>query len=345
MATPKMNIDKPTVGGSEDTWGTELNDALDTIDSHDHTSSKGAQVPTSGLNIDDDLEFDSNHITGVRAVEFNTNDSIGSLIRSLAVKDSDSELYFINSSGQEVKITSGTGLDISSSGGFTGDYETDTNAEARYTTASTLYEFFSDTSSSAYGTVRASEADIRETSGDNGVKIGPHSSTNSYSITLLESLPADTQFVTIDSSGQLKTRSQSETMTLTPAMAAADVSSTNDGLSIQLNASGTIMTAVPLKEGDIITGVHVWVQENGASFPMKLNLVKVDLSSAGTQDLSDAEEDVGTTKSTTGDGNSTWTQYEVADVNETVTADHLYSVRATGASDQKISLVQIDYKR
>ena len=73
MATPFMALTLPTPGVTNDLTGEQQTmAALTTIDGHDHTSGKGAQVPISGLNINADLPMTTGstnfNITGVRAL-------------------------------------------------------------------------------------------------------------------------------------------------------------------------------------------------------------------------------------------------------------------------------------
>ena len=60
MATPLMGLDLPTptvtLGPA---WATQLNAALEVVDAHDHSTGKGTKVPTGGLNINADLDFNT----------------------------------------------------------------------------------------------------------------------------------------------------------------------------------------------------------------------------------------------------------------------------------------------
>lgn len=89
-------------------WATDLNAALEVIDSHDHSSGKGARVPTSGLNINADLEFNSNKACNLSQTQYVSQPSIltgGSNGNSVFTYLGN--LYFTNESGTPVQITSG----------------------------------------------------------------------------------------------------------------------------------------------------------------------------------------------------------------------------------------------
>lgn len=104
-----MNLDLPTVSvtlGPE--WASDLNAALEVVDSHDHTSGKGVRIPTAGLNINANLDFN----------EFKAYDLFSAQLKSQtvpltgasnanSVSVSSGNLYFTNGSGTAIQLTSG----------------------------------------------------------------------------------------------------------------------------------------------------------------------------------------------------------------------------------------------
>lgn len=119
-------------------YATQNNSAFTLVDSHDHTAGKGVLIPTAGININADLEFNSNAALELQKVGF---DNLGALLtgnRFLQVFGG--EIYFNDGSGNQVQITSGGSLDITSSGGIGGDY-TSAGASLIYTDASRTYTF------------------------------------------------------------------------------------------------------------------------------------------------------------------------------------------------------------
>ena len=71
MATTFMNLNLPTPTvtlGPE--WANQLNAALEVVDQHDHTSDKGQRVPTAGLNINEDLDFNSNKALALQSTQY-----------------------------------------------------------------------------------------------------------------------------------------------------------------------------------------------------------------------------------------------------------------------------------
>jgi hypothetical protein len=81
--TPNMDLELPVVGNSRDEWGGILNEDLEAVDSHDHTTGKGVQVPTAGININADLTMNSNALITIKSLQLNnlvSNPATGSNI-------------------------------------------------------------------------------------------------------------------------------------------------------------------------------------------------------------------------------------------------------------------------
>lgn len=112
MATTFMNLNLPTVSVTlGPAWATQVNLALETIDSHDHTSGSGSRIPTAGININADLDFNENGALNLEIASFNqrTTSPSGSSFAG-AVSVFDGNLYYTNISGVAVQITSGGGI-------------------------------------------------------------------------------------------------------------------------------------------------------------------------------------------------------------------------------------------
>lgn len=115
--TANMNLNLPTPEvtlGPE--WATALNTALDLVDSHDHTSGKGVQVPTAGLNIDANLDFNENKATNLAAVQLqNLAAPDAGALNANSVQIVNGDLWAINGAGVAVQITSGSTVVVPSS--------------------------------------------------------------------------------------------------------------------------------------------------------------------------------------------------------------------------------------
>ena len=50
--TPNMTLDLPVVSTTPGpTWATAVNEAFDTVDTHDHSTGNGVKITPTGLNI------------------------------------------------------------------------------------------------------------------------------------------------------------------------------------------------------------------------------------------------------------------------------------------------------
>lgn len=126
--TPNMLLVLPTLGGSSGTWD-DLSQAIhERIDLHDHATGKGVKVKPAGLDINADLTFAGLWApTNLKAVQFTAQEAY-TVARSLFVLSIDNELYWRNQAGVNVKVTNGTGLNMSLVGGIVGDYSSTTAA-------------------------------------------------------------------------------------------------------------------------------------------------------------------------------------------------------------------------
>lgn len=101
-------------------WATELNAALSTLDVHDHSSGKGAKVTPAGFSFASDLPCRGFKLTDCGGVALRSLTGNLTTAGSLHVKGGD--LYHVSSNGTAVQITSGTGLNLASTGTIGGDY-------------------------------------------------------------------------------------------------------------------------------------------------------------------------------------------------------------------------------
>lgn len=115
--TPLMNLDLPVVSttlGPE--WATKVNAAFETVDSHDHSSGKGTKVTAAGLNINADLDIQSNKLFNLTASQYvSAGSPLSGATNANSVNVSSGNLYFTNGSGVSIQITSGGSI-VSSPG-------------------------------------------------------------------------------------------------------------------------------------------------------------------------------------------------------------------------------------
>jgi hypothetical protein len=184
MTTENMDLDLPVVGSTPGpTYATKIKQALETIDEHDHSSGKGVKIPASGLNIQTDLELNGNQLTETEAVEFATQSA--TLSGNEKIYSVGGELYFNNDDGTPVKITSGSGLNLASTGTIGGDYGgVGVNADVSYNNTTKKFSF---TRESGIGAdIAVSEVHVQYPDvGTVPVKIvAPNITSGSYTLTL-----------------------------------------------------------------------------------------------------------------------------------------------------------------
>src|SRR5687767_14190391 len=136
--TTHMLLVQPSENGDAGVWDTILSTLFLLSDGHEHSTGKGVTVKTAGISINADLSFSSSGsffaAKDVKAVDFQPQAASGmtSYAGALFVNSTDSNnLYFRTQSGTNVRITNGTSLDITASGGIAGDYIS-TGAEVAY---------------------------------------------------------------------------------------------------------------------------------------------------------------------------------------------------------------------
>lgn len=109
MATTFLNLTLPVVTVTlGPTWANQLNAALEVVDLHDHTSGKGVQIPTAGLNINENLDFQSNKAFSLYSSQFiNQASALTGASNAGSVYMANGNLYFTNNSGVAIQLTDG----------------------------------------------------------------------------------------------------------------------------------------------------------------------------------------------------------------------------------------------
>lgn len=120
--SPNMNLPIPTVGQDPGPdWANNINSSLTTLDQHDHTPGYGVPITPSALNINADLNLNSQNAINIKSTRYN------SLVSPLVAASpnlqclyvSGVDLYFNDGSGNQIRITQ-TGSVAGSAGTITG---------------------------------------------------------------------------------------------------------------------------------------------------------------------------------------------------------------------------------
>lgn len=114
MATinsPNMNLPVPVVGQEPGpNYATDVNNSLNTVDSHDHSPGKGVKINPSGIYINAVLNMNDNQLTNVQSVNFDEQSStiatLGALYSAPGVSSTGiSDLWYTDFAGNTIQIT------------------------------------------------------------------------------------------------------------------------------------------------------------------------------------------------------------------------------------------------
>lgn len=193
--TPNMNlpIPVPTVDPGPD-WANNINSSLTILDSHNHSSGSGVQVTPSGLNINASLPMNGQSLISIGALTFQAL-SVDAGVNSLYEKGVD--LYYRDGSGNIIRITQ--------SGSVSGATGTITGLPSGTASASFSASTFTFQSATATGAnIDGASYILRNsTASSKGLTLQPPNAMGAdYSLTL-PSIPAQTNVVTLDTSGNL----------------------------------------------------------------------------------------------------------------------------------------------
>lgn len=199
--SPNMNLSIPTVGEEAGPqYATDINNSLNTIDSHNHSAGSGVLITPSGLNINADLPMNGNNLTLINTNRFislsgtlaNTAPNIG------CIYVSGNELYYNDYSGGNIVPITNNG-NVNAGAGSIGGLPSGT-ASVNYT-AST-YVFQSATTVSA--TIDVGSVILRNTTASsNGVTLQAVTALGSNYTLTLPLIPAQTNVMTLSSAGNM----------------------------------------------------------------------------------------------------------------------------------------------
>jgi len=156
-------LEKPAVGiDAGPGWATAINNSIDAVDGHDHSSNKGIRITPAAVNINADLDYNSNSATELKNVVFNSTVAASSTNYSLY--QSSGNLFFRDGSGTAIQMTI-TGTVNSGAGSIAGMSGTD--AGASYTDGSKTFNFFTDSANVDYGKMAHADLLLYKFSDDN----------------------------------------------------------------------------------------------------------------------------------------------------------------------------------
>jgi len=250
MATNSMNLDLPTVDSTPGPeWATDVNTALTDVAEHDHSSGNGVKITPAGMNIIADLAFNNNNATGLRSARLASQ---GALVNGPAdlgcIVNVNGDLWWVNSAGTGVQLTTGGAINIASVGTIGGDYgQPGVAASVAYSSTTKTFTFLQGSGQAAQmftGTINiASEAN-----GALSVAIKAASATTSYAITLPLAAPGADTVLTFDATGQATFR--------TIVGTAGEVTVAASGTSHQVGLPAVVTKDLTFSGAHIVSGAE-----------------------------------------------------------------------------------------
>lgn len=159
MANNITGIVEPTVLVTlGPTYATDVNASITAIDNHDHTTNNGLSVPfgggSPGVAIVGDQNMGSFSLNNLASTQYTSLGGAGttpSFTSGLYTKtiSTTNELFWVDSAGLQVQITTGGGLGpsgVPANNGFNGDYVS-ASASALYNLSGLAYEFYQNSGS------------------------------------------------------------------------------------------------------------------------------------------------------------------------------------------------------
>lgn len=265
--TPNMGLVQPTEGGDTDVWDTLLSTLFTRLDLHDHSTGLGVKVKPSGFDWNADMAAASGGtpfaVTGVKAVDFAAvaASTITSYAGAFFVNSDDANnLYFRTVAGVNVKVTDGSTLNVSASGGIAGDYAA-ISAQVAYEDANDRYTLKQESSAGVRQWAKLSSGDLdlyeyiaagSVTNITNRVRLqSPSALAASYALTMPAALPVSTQIVQLTSAGVLAaSNALSQPVAMTSTLAVTGLITATAGATVGANAHVTVSGTGRFKHGD-----------------------------------------------------------------------------------------------
>jgi hypothetical protein len=274
--TTNMLLVKPTEGSDSGSWDAEVNDALDLIDAHDHSSGKGVTVKTAGLSINADLTFTTggtaNAAKDLKAVDFAPSAASGMTAYAGALfcnSDDSNNLYWRTTSGSNVKLTSGASLNVAAFvGGIGGDYSS-VSALVDYTDGSDKYMLRQEVNTAVrqYAKLECADLKLFEYHAAGVTPVTPFGVTlkspaalaADYSITMPGAAPGSTSLVQMSSAGVLTaSNTVGNAVSMSSTLGVTGLITATAGLTAAANQHVTVSGTGDIKHGDRIKNISLF---------------------------------------------------------------------------------------
>ena len=209
--SPNMGLNVPVVSTTPGPqYAQDVNASLNKVDTHNHTSGQGVQVPTAGLNINANLPMNTFGLSNASIIGLVSSAlpaTNGTLYRNT------DDLYFKDGAGNNVRITQGGSVAVSGAIGFTGlPFGT---AGASYNNLNQTFVFQSATNTAA--NVDCGSVTLREVvAAANGVTLAsPLALAGDYTLRMPPALPINTEALLVSSTGSITAGGTANSLTAT----------------------------------------------------------------------------------------------------------------------------------
>lgn len=211
IISPNMLMPIPVVSvEAGPDWATDNNNCLTIVDNHNHSPGSGVQITPDGLNINADFPMNGYNLTGARSLRLAIQTTPLALGTDLAcLYASGVDLYFNDALGNQVRITQSGGV-AGSPGSISG---LTSPASASYVSGTQTFVWQSDANTP--GNTDTGFLILRNnTANSKGLTLFPPTAMGSNYSIVLPPLPSQTNFMTLDSSGNITAPIHQDNVTL-----------------------------------------------------------------------------------------------------------------------------------
>lgn len=266
MATANMGMTLPVVGVTSDAVGEGYVVAnFGILDVHDHSSGKGAQVVSAGININADLSFAGFRPFNLGSATFVNQTGAISTSNKPCFYVLNGEAHFIDNSGNDVALTA-SGSVAGATGSISGLIG---GASASFSVNTFTWR----TNGTTFAKMNNADITLYQASAGitNGITLkSPNSLAASYTVTLPGAAPGTTQYLNMDSGGTIATATADTIaagMTATGANAIRAVSTRATGTSVAAGGVAVSASATGASAGvatyTTIAGLSVTLTTSG----------------------------------------------------------------------------------
>lgn len=238
-------------------YAQDVNSSLNKLDQHNHTPGQGVPIPTAALNINASLGMNNFGLLNASLINL-ASQALPPISGSIYRNNDD--LYYVDGTGANVRITQGGAVAVSGAVGFSGlPFGT---ASASYDNLNQSFIFQSATNTAA--NVDCGSVLLREiSSGANAVTVSsPPALAADYTIRMPSALPLATSAVLLTAAGDLTTSGTASSLSV----------GTLDVTTLNVLTAETIKNNSGLLEFRDATGVTQFASLTGSSSGLSLNL-------------------------------------------------------------------------